>query len=275
MSSQHIPAWQRIKIKQTQTDENKAEAGFDEEDPLNITTHLATGSLTRREKQRLIKGDQNASRVAKKKAKTTNRKKEKLAKDVRSEIKRKTVLKDQLRYLIDFYLEKSSERLPDAIQNSENVKTNYSEEKLHKAGSDGNSGVVDVWKFSKQKQNWLIKHFCDLEEIPVAYDDLIILYFKDLKGEGLKQSISERCRGKVKEWNDYVQLEMDKIKAIVDGKEMESEQSKEGDEEEKKTDKAKEVEQALQIPPNRDIAQRCLKLLEAWDSAAELQLLSI
>lgn len=273
MSGQHIPAWQRIKIKQTQTDENKAE-GFDEEDPLNITTHLATGSLTRREKQRLIKGDQNTSKVVKKKAKTTNRKKEKLAKDVRSEIKRKTVLKDQLRYLIDFYLEKSSEKLPDAIQNLENVKANYSEEKLNKAAGDDNSGIVDVWKFSKQKQNWLIKHFFDVEELPVAYDDLVILYFKDLRGEGLKQSISEKCREKIKEWNDYVQQELDKIKAIVDGKETESEPSKDGKEEEKKTDKSGEDE-ALQIPPNRGIAERCLKLLEAWDSAAELQLLSI
>lgn len=274
MSNQHIPAWQRIKIKQTQTDENKTESGFDEEDPLNITTHLATGSLTRKEKQKLIKGDQNNCRVTKKKVKSSNRKKEKLAKDVRSEIKRKTVLKDQLRYLIDFYLEKSSEELPSVIRDMENIKANYSEEKLNGATGDDANGVVDVWKFSKQKQNWLIKHFFNVEELPVAYDELVILYFKDLKGESLKQSIAEKCHAKINEWNDYVKRELEKIKNIVDGKDAEEEESKEG-EDKKEADNTKEDKQEMEIPPNKDVAQRCIKLLEAWGSNEDLQLLSI
>lgn len=141
----------------------------------------------------MIRGDNNTNKIAKKKVKSNSRKKEKLAKDVREEIKRKTVLKDQLRYLIDFYLEKVSDKLPDDVQDLENVKINYPEEKLQKK-SDEELGVVDVWKFSKQKQNWLIKHFFNVEELPLEYNELIMQYFKDLKGETLKQSISEKCQ---------------------------------------------------------------------------------
>lgn len=263
MSDQHIPAWQRIKIKQTQKEDGNND--FAEEDPLNITTHLATGSLTKKEKQKLIRGDNNTNKIAKKKVKSNSRKKEKLAKDVREEIKRKTVLKDQLRYLIDFYLEKVSDKLPDDVQDLENVKINYPEEKLQKK-SDEELGVVDVWKFSKQKQNWLIKHFFNVEELPLEYNELIMQYFKDLKGETLKQSISEKCQKKIEEWNSYVERELVKMKEIVEGNDQE--ENSEGNEDtEKQVDgDLKKNEEELEIPPNKDVASRCLKLITVWGS---------
>lgn len=278
MSGQYVPAWQRIKIKQSQQDENGKQTSFEEEDPLNITTHLATGSLTRKEKQRLIRGEQDGGKVTKKKLKSTNRKKEKLAKKVRSEITRKTVLKDQLRYLIDFFLEKSSDHLPEIIKNMDNVKANYSEERLNRTSGNDDNGVVEVWKFSKQKQNWLIKHFFNVDELPIAYNKLVILYFKDLKGEGLKQSISEKCQAKIKEWNAYAQRELDKIKEIVEGKdtaEKETENGKDGEDQDKESGEKKKKDETVEIPPNKEVAERCLELLEAWDSETDLHLISV
>lgn len=270
MSEPHIPAWQRIKIKQEQN--QKETSDFADEDPLNITTHLATGSLTKREKQKLIRGDNSTSKIVKKRTKS-NRKKEKLAKDVRDEIKRKTVLKDQLRYLIDFYLEKVSEKLPDEVYSMENVKTNYPEERLKKS-KDKDLEVIDVWKFSKQKQNWLIKHFFNIQQLPRQYDELLMQYFKDLKGETLKQSISEKCHNKIEEWNSYVERELEKMKKIVEGSDQEEDSEAAKDTEKQVSEDTKQKEQEPEVPPNKDIASRCLRLLQAWEPEGDLELKS-
>lgn len=269
MSSQHVPAWQRIVIKQNQKDDEVND--FAEEDPLNITTHLASGSLTKKEKQKLIKGENTSNKVAKKKVKSNDRKKEKLAKDLREEVKRKTVLKDQLRYLIDFYLEKVSEKLPSSVSDLENVKANYPEEKLKKNG-DEELGVVDVWKFSKQKQNWLIKHFFNIRELPLEYDELVMQYFKDLKGEALKQSIAEKCRAKIEEWNKYVEQELAKMKDIVEGNDEGAASESQENAEMQENDAGKEKSEETQIIPNKDVASRCLQLLKIWASDDDLAL---
>lgn len=248
MSSQHIPAWQRIVIKKQQ---QNLEEGADSvnEDPLNITTHLATGTLTKKEKQRIIRGDStNNSKKVTKKKENSNRKREKLAKDEREDKIRNTVLKDQLRYLIDFYLTKVEDGLPSVLYELQNVKNNYPEEKLLR---DDNK-VVEVWKFSKQKQNWLIKHFFKIEEIPVQYDDLLIAYFKDLKSEGVKNTVSTKCHEKIKEWNEYNENQELQMKKLVEEKTPDQQSS----------DDTKP--EAPSIPPNKDIVSRCTKLLEQW-----------
>ena len=47
----HVPAWKRFAIKNK--NEGKREI---EDDPLNVTTHLATGSLTKKQKKSILNG---------------------------------------------------------------------------------------------------------------------------------------------------------------------------------------------------------------------------
>lgn len=263
MPSQHVPAWQRIVIKQQQ---GKQEGNdFIDEDPLNVTTHLATGTLTKKEKKRIIRGD-NAnitSRVAKKKI-NSNKKREKLNREDRDDKRRKTVLKDQLRYLIDFYLYKVSDDLPEALCSLPNVQSNYPEEALNERKK--NDTVIEIWKFSKQKQNWLIKHFFRTEEIPVEYDELLISYFADLKSEFLRSSLSERCWGNIKEWNDFAEQQELEIKNIVEGNTEEKADAQENSQEdEKDVEKTKEKNEETTIPPNKQAVARSVKLLEVWN----------
>lgn len=252
MSSQHIPAWQRIVIKKQQQNSEDGANSLNE-DPLNITTHLASGTLTKKEKQRIIRGDDtnNNSKKVTKKNPSSNKKREKLARDEREDKIRNTVLKDQLRYLIDFYLTKVEDELPSTLYELQNVKTNYPEEKLQR---DDNK-VVEVWKFSKQKQNWLIKHFFKIEEIPLQYDDLLIAYFKNLKSEGVKDTVTTKCHQKIKEWNEYIEMQELQIKQAIEEK---------GHDQQSSDDTKPKEEQPSSIPPNKNIVSRCAKLLKEW-----------
>lgn len=262
MSGEHIPAWKRIAIKQ------KAQGDGEDiisNDPLNVTTHLATGSLTKKEKKRIINGDTGLKKSTGKvsKASKKEKKREKLPKDAR-ESKKNKVLKDQLRYLIEFYRFKIEQELPEEVKNLENVKVNID---FQEAPKDEN-GVVDIWKFSKQKQNWLIKHFFTVEEIPVAYDSLLISYFGDLQGRA-KDELLEKCQAKAKEWNEYVTAEEEKIKAIVEApeasekKEDEESEDKETESDKKKAEELKKEEEQKPVPI-KEVAQRCHKLLKKW-----------
>lgn len=62
------------------------------------------------------------------------------------------------------------------------------------------------WKFSKQKQNWIIKN---LFEISPEYEDALESYIKDIKGSS-KDRIIEDCQLIVTKWNDYMKEEDEK-----------------------------------------------------------------
>lgn len=56
MSENHVPAWKRIALKRqtiSSGDESKekGQSNLIDDDPLNITTHLSTGNLTKKEKK--------------------------------------------------------------------------------------------------------------------------------------------------------------------------------------------------------------------------------
>ncbi|CCD24432.1 RNA-binding ribosome assembly factor RBP95 NDAI_0D01190 [Naumovozyma dairenensis CBS 421] len=266
MSSNHIPAWRKIAIKKKL--ENKDGAVLND-DPLNVTTHLATGSLTRKEKKRIIKGESSVSVDRNKVSKLKKSgKREKLPKDQRI-TKKSKVLKDQLRYLIEFYKSRVENTLPKELYALENVKLNFpgndEDDKIDPA-----SGVIEIWKFSKQKQNWLIKHFFNMEEIPSEYDPLLISYFKDLPGKS-KDDLSEKCLGQIKSWNEYVEKEEAKMSAIVNGDENkegtndegnDDEASKEDEIKEKKPEDISKIE--IEVVPNKEATIRSHLLLKQW-----------
>lgn len=283
--SQHIPAWKRITIKKQQ----QTPTENDDDDPLNITTHLATGSLTKKQKQKIIRGDdREKTEVSEKKPKTEKsaKKKEKLPREER-DAKRQTVLKDQLRYLIDFYLNKANPQgvLPAQLYTLTNVRNNYPEnfgtETKQDDEEQASSEVVDVWKFSKQKQNWLIKHFFNVEQLPVEYDELLFSYFKELRSPAIKDRVAAACKENVKQWNDYVEKQDEKMRSIVEGdsaanekqedkqQDKKAEEAAEEKEEKKAEDAAEEKEEKKEkepelTPPDKRVVARSQQLLKLW-----------
>ena len=266
---------------------------------MNVTVHLATGALSKKEKKRIINGNTDTVSGKDTLPKTDKRvkKREKLAKEERI-LNKTRVLRDQLRYLIDFYRTKIDEHLPSSLSQLESIKLNYPEAlQLKPEQGDGSTNdtkkevgneeegeeearVVEVWKFSKQKQNWLLKHFFNVEEIPLAYDDLLVSYFQDLKG-GSRTDLLKKCLSQVHSWNSYVEEEENKIKAVVERTEAQTSTTKDS-EEVKETDHPVENQSANTVEaqketkdkpetavPDRDVVLRSYKLLTKWRELGE------
>lgn len=267
MENGHIPAWKRIAIKKQSTENAGSSDDFSTEDPLNVTTHLSTGTLSKKEKKRIINKDLDVGRTKNKISKNKkDKKKQKLPREERMQ-KKQLVLKDQLRYLLDFYKNKVSKDIPENVMKLESVKVNYAEDEP--VETDENM-VVEVWKFAKSKQNWLIKHFFSIDEIPIEYDDILVVYLKDLKGK-VKEELKEKCMAQLKAWNNYMIAEQEKIKAMVENDAPKADEDKEEEDDSKKEEKKEEKEEEKKdevVPPRKDIVHRSQKLLLKW---AELE----
>lgn len=267
MENGHIPAWKRIAIKKQSTENAGSSDDFSTEDPLNVTTHLSTGTLSKKEKKRIINKDLDVGRTKNKVSKNKkDKKKQKLPREERMQ-KKQLVLKDQLRYLLDFYKNKVSKDIPENVMKLESVKVNYAEDEP--VETDENM-VVEVWKFAKSKQNWLIKHFFSIDEIPIEYDDILVVYLKDLKGK-VKEELKEKCMVQLKAWNNYMIAEQEKIKAMVENDAPKADEDKEKEDDSKKEEKKEEKEEEKKdevVPPRKDIVHRSQKLLLKW---AELE----
>lgn len=269
MSEEHIPAWKRIIVTKTQNLEN---VDFLTEDPLNVTTHLASGSLSKKEKKLIINNSDAGLKKTKKKVNKSTRRKEKREKLSKedNQKKRNKVLKDQLRYLIEFYKTKVDKQLPKNLYQLESVSLNYSKEQDE---PEDINGVVEVWKFSKQKQNWLLKNLFNVDEIPIQYDNLLLSYFKDIQGRSRKDLL-EKCSTNINEWNAYATEQEEKIKAIIDGsteddksesndvnkdEDKDEDKDENGDENNEKKVEEKKVE--IQMP-NKEKVQRSFFLVQ-------------
>lgn len=268
--SEHVPAWKRFQIKKT--DEGKK--AEEELDSLIVSTHLSTGSLSKKEKKRIIRGDDVSQTKNKVSKQSKGKKREKLARDERLK-KKETVLKDQLRYLIDFYTLQCELELPEAVKELPSVKENIA---LGSAAEDKNV-VKDVWKFSKQKQNWLIKHILSLDELPSVFNPLVIKYFEDLKG-GSKTQMIEQCLDIVNKHNTYLQKQKQEMANIVlnePKKDAPVEDSIEKDEKNEESDDDQESKNPPEaeelnleqknvelLPPSKELLDRVCTLLDVW-----------
>lgn len=123
-------------------------------------------------------------------------------------------------------------------------------------------------------------HFFNLDEIPSVYNDLLLLYFRDLQGKSKEELIS-KCKGKLKQWNDYVEDQETRIKALIaedkasepiNGEEKE-EGEKDGNAEQGKQKEVQDEQEEVQMP-NKELVQRSLKLLEIWknDDSEQIEL---
>ncbi|AAS52644.2 AEL041Cp [Eremothecium gossypii ATCC 10895] len=190
----HVPAWKRIQIRQQQQ-----QLSTDEEDALNVTTHLATGRP--RGQHRAADPAQRIRKPAKREKLPSSERKQRTA----------TVLRDQLRYLLDFYLEKvPDEPLPAALLQQPAVAA-Y----VDARPSAEEAVVAPSWKFSKQKQNWLIKHLHDIDALPSAYDPLLRLYLRGL-GDRARAAVIARCTDTLRSWEDYTAAEEEHARRVVD-----------------------------------------------------------
>lgn len=245
----HIPAWKNIRIKQQEN------FGGIEENAINVSIHLASGCLKKSKRRQIankqcIMQSENQGKVQK------CRKRVKLVKSERQQ-RSVIVLKDQLRYLIDFYLEKG----PDAGNNNNNLSkdlmalesvSNY----VSTREKSNLEGVSTVWKFSKQKQNWVLKHMWDIKAIPVEYNSLLQLYLFRIGGSA-RDTLVKRCHDIVCKWNKHVQAQEEAARGIA-----ESLDETNVDESVEKTPVTESV-----VPCSIEILERSKLLLTTLDSS--------
>lgn len=110
---------------------------------------------------------------------------------------------------------------------------------------------LDNWKFSKQKQNWILKNIID---IPAQYEDALVVYVEGLQG-GARDRLVPELKKVVDAWNEVTQKIEDKVNAELYGT---SEENHNAAEEEKK-DEPEEKDSG----PLREYAIRCKRLLKA------------
>lgn len=59
------------------------------------------------------------------------------------------------------------------------------------------------WKFSKSKQNWILRHTYDTVAIPETYAEYLIAYLQGIQG-GAKVRIIENAEKIIEEWNNFM-----------------------------------------------------------------------
>ena len=85
----------------------------------------------------------------------------------------------------------------------------------------------ESWKFSKQKQNWVLKH---LKDIPEEYNEYLVEYVGGIQG-GSRERLVEELKGEVDKWNEVQR----KIEERVERKLADADADGEAEAEEKTT----------------------------------------
>jgi hypothetical protein len=140
------------------------------------------------------------------------------------------------------------------------------------------------WKFSKQKQNWVIKN---IRQVPEDYEEDLIVYLKSVQG-GSKERIVADMAAVVAEWNKMVadaeaQMEADLSKTEAEAEaetaggktDKDSNNAKDKDSKKKKKQKPQPVKKEQQhSPPDYDYAVRA-RTVHAALTDEKLRLASI
>jgi hypothetical protein len=138
------------------------------------------------------------------------------------------------------------------------------------------------WKFSKQKQNWVIKN---IRQVPEEYEEDLIVYLKSVQG-GSKERIVADMAAVVAEWNKMVadaeaQMEADLSRTEAEAEtaggktDKDSNNAKDKDSKKKKKQKPQPVKKEQQhSPPDYDYAVRA-RTVHAALTDEKLRLASI
>lgn len=120
------------------------------------------------------------------------------------------------------------------------------------------------WKFSKSKQNWIIRHVYDTNVIPPSYHEYLINYLEGVQG-GIRARIVESSEKIINEWNTFMSEKDD------------SEKEDEKDEKEKETTEEKpkkpKKKVPVKVPPTEEaarLAQKVAKKLGGIETKLEL-----
>lgn len=111
------------------------------------------------------------------------------------------------------------------------------------------AGDRENWKFSKQKQNWVLKN---IEQIPAEYEDALVAYIEGIQG-GARARLEGEFRAVVEKWNVVAEELERKVEAELYGEKS--------DDKEKSTEEKPKEEPKVRV--TREYAIRCKKLLDA------------
>lgn len=109
------------------------------------------------------------------------------------------------------------------------------------------------WKFSKQKQNWILKN---VESIPDNYHHQLVAYLEGIQG-GSRQRLVDEMQAVVRKWNEAA------AKAQRTIEEKEEEKEEQGENELKEEDADKEENGKKDEGPTYTYAARCRDIIEA------------
>lgn len=112
----------------------------------------------------------------------------------------------------------------------------------------------DNWKFSKQKQNWLLKN---IETIPQDFEKALILYVEGIQG-GARTRLVDELMIVINKWNKIAEEIEERVNAELYGDKEESDKPKSILKNSKSEEKEEEKEEVL-----KDYAVRCKKLVQA------------
>lgn len=121
-----------------------------------------------------------------------------------------------------------------------------------------------LWKFSKQKQNWILKN---LETIPATYDEALYEYLEGIQGQ-LRDRLVEQLREVTTQWNAIAEETQRKVEAELNGEGETETKPTEGDQQKPKSILKKtndKQEQETPKGPKFDWAVKCQKLVELLD----------
>lgn len=110
------------------------------------------------------------------------------------------------------------------------------------------------WKFSKQKQNWLLKN---IAMIPQDYESALIIYFEGLQGASRNRLLVD-LKLVVAKWNKVIEDAEAKVEAELNGT---KEEDKDDVKEKEKKDTVKEKADKEDEAPDQAYAVRCAKLI--------------
>lgn len=123
------------------------------------------------------------------------------------------------------------------------------------------------WKFSKQKQNWILKN---VREIPKHYESALKAYLDGLQG-GCRTRIVDDLKAVVKRWNELAEIAEARIEKELERK-LDNSEDKEETKEKKEKQEKREKKELVVVEPDYDYAKRCgilIKLLT--DEIVELR----
>lgn len=166
------------------------------------------------------------------KSKKNDKKQEKNIREIKDSSKTKEKVNTK-RKTEDDEKEVKSKKLPKRLKvpKSERKESNVVKDQLNyirQFTSDRNN-----WKFSKQKQNWIIKN---IKHIPEDYERDMITYLKSVQG-GSKDRIVNEMKETVEEWNKMVQEAEEQMKKDLESVENIGEDDKSKKQEEAKFEK--------------------------------------